>query len=566
MYKTAIARQRRNKRIYKKFVKYFALKKWTFKKFERASFKFAASILLVAMSVGTLGISKTNSFYNDEESSIENVFQASMLGISLSGFNVSDVVFPGDATTTAITLSKSNSAGLDYKYIASTTIIGTDQTACNYMTISASNSSQNYSDVSLKDFISGTGISTDPAQWDFIFTVVSVVPAGDLGKVCNFKIIYKAWQTDFPDNSGGFNDVAEMTGSITIGQVIPDEPSLGNVVINEIMWMGSQPSSDHGSTADEWVELRNMTSEEIDLSGWKIENLGTNPNSTITIPSGTIAANGYFLIANYPAVNSAINSSIAVDFNATTIQLLNSGEILILKDAGGNTIDETPSGNWAAGDNTGAEHKSMERNMIPGDGTFTASWHTCIAGGCSTADFWKSIGINYGTPRSVNLSENDPTMPDYTDQNWSYTIGWESDDNDIIDDSERVAISGFGGGGGDSIAQDMEINETTLPVIEPQPSPEAPADTEVVAGKMAGEDEPATAPTVPEEPAELVTEPEPAIEPEEISEAPSPSQGEGVGDEVVNEPAIIVEPITEPEPAVSEPTAPVEPPTIEPTI
>ncbi|MCD6334669.1 MAG: lamin tail domain-containing protein, partial [Candidatus Latescibacteria bacterium] len=37
----------------------------------------------------------------------------------------------------------------------------------------------------------------------------------------------------------------------------------GDVVINELMWMGSTASS-----ADEWIELRNTTDSEILLSGW----------------------------------------------------------------------------------------------------------------------------------------------------------------------------------------------------------------------------------------------------------------------------------------------------------
>ena len=39
------------------------------------------------------------------------------------------------------------------------------------------------------------------------------------------------------------------------------EPAYQDVVINEVMWMGS---SSH--TADEWIELRNMTSHDIDFS------------------------------------------------------------------------------------------------------------------------------------------------------------------------------------------------------------------------------------------------------------------------------------------------------------
>ncbi|MBU2213295.1 lamin tail domain-containing protein, partial [Patescibacteria group bacterium] len=40
------------------------------------------------------------------------------------------------------------------------------------------------------------------------------------------------------------------------------------VVINELMWMGSNIS-----TADEWIELANNSSEEISLNGWSLNYL-----------------------------------------------------------------------------------------------------------------------------------------------------------------------------------------------------------------------------------------------------------------------------------------------------
>jgi len=46
----------------------------------------------------------------------------------------------------------------------------------------------------------------------------------------------------------------------------------GDVVINEIMWMGSV-----GNSNDEWIELRNMTDADINLSGWKIDGAGSEP-------------------------------------------------------------------------------------------------------------------------------------------------------------------------------------------------------------------------------------------------------------------------------------------------
>lgn len=74
------------------------------------------------------------------------------------------------------------------------------------------------------------------------------------------------------------------------------------VVINEIAWMGTQASS-----SDEWIELYNKTSKDIDLAGWILESPDGSPkiefdenyknkvkNNESKIP--TIKAKSYFLL------------------------------------------------------------------------------------------------------------------------------------------------------------------------------------------------------------------------------------------------------------------------------
>ncbi|MCL5409757.1 MAG: lamin tail domain-containing protein [Patescibacteria group bacterium] len=195
----------------------------------------------------------------------------------------------------------------------------------------------------------------------------------------------------------------------------PDQINPGDVVINEIMWMGSSVS-----TADEWIELRNTTDHDIDIGQWTIDNAKHSGNDQIQIPaSKTISAQGFFLIANNPetSINTAL--SVSVDVVNNSLELLNSDNgNLILKDQNNQVIDQalgTPD--WAAGLNqtgTSPLHQSMERNDSPGDGLLTNSWHTCSSAGCTSTTFWDGPNTqNYGTPGSANLSANDPTAPDY---------------------------------------------------------------------------------------------------------------------------------------------------------
>lgn len=181
--------------------------------------------------------------------------------------------------------------------------------------------------------------------------------------------------------------------------------SPGDIVINEIMWMGSSTSS-----ADEWIELKNMRNFDIDLSNWKIDN-AVSGHGHLEIPSRYfIPALGYFLIANYDENSSHSNLRSHVDLKSTSLNLnnnyLTNGQ-LKLWDKDGNIIDLTPyseSASWPAGNNSQDLHQSMERKNDPGDGNQTSNWKTCSNILCSTSAFWDTTGKDFGTPGLSNIS------------------------------------------------------------------------------------------------------------------------------------------------------------------
>jgi hypothetical protein len=204
----------------------------------------------------------------------------------------------------------------------------------------------------------------------------------------------------------------------------------GDVIINEVMWMGSTESSD-----DEWIELYNDTGSEIDLSNWVLENAG---NGDLTLPEGSsIPAGGYFLIGNFASDDgdSALSdSNVSVDWVTTDLELDNSGEALVLKDYLDNTIDETPSGSWPAGED-GDQNKSMERDDVSGDGSNPANWHTCTDAECNDTTYWDVEGDDYGTPASENHSEGDAV------------VSTESASDEGGSDAGDAADAGDGSGG-----------------------------------------------------------------------------------------------------------------------
>jgi len=195
-----------------------------------------------------------------------------------------------------------------------------------------------------------------------------------------------------------FSDTETQTNN-TISTATSFGPNPGDVVINEIMWMGSQ-----GNSADEWIELRNMTNRTIDLSNWVVVNLGEGggPNANITIPSGkSIGPYGFFLISNDPKGTSIIN--IDPDFQTSSVSLQNNGEQLILKNSSGTVMDTAngSTGDWLAGEDPAGQNpkKSMERNSIPGNGIVAGSWHTA-----SMQVNLDLTAAELATPRAANSS------------------------------------------------------------------------------------------------------------------------------------------------------------------
>jgi hypothetical protein len=213
------------------------------------------------------------------------------------------------------------------------------------------------------------------------------------------------WHVQTCDVIYGCGDFSE-TWSLTVDRTI-EQGQEGDVVINEIMWMGSTSSA-----ADEWIELRNTTSGPINLKNWVITNAQDTSTPDLVLPALTIPADGYLLISNYDSTDPQSMLNVVPDLVTTTIEFVNTSEKLTLLDSTGKTIDQTPepSGNWVQGVNNSLK-QSMERNDIPESGLDSTNWHTCTDPLCNDTTYWDTEGDNYGTPKDQNHSLGDPTDP-----------------------------------------------------------------------------------------------------------------------------------------------------------
>ena len=141
-----------------------------------------------------------------------------------------------------------------------------------------------------------------------------------------------------------------------------------SVVINEIAWMGSLTNANA-----EWLELKNLSTAEVDLTGWTLNAADGQPKITL---SGKIPANGYFLLER---TNDETVPGITAN-QIYTGALGNNGEVLELKNAQGNLFDKIDNATgWSGGDNI--SKATMER---------------------APDNFWCTSKNSGGTPKSNN--------------------------------------------------------------------------------------------------------------------------------------------------------------------
>ncbi len=134
------------------------------------------------------------------------------------------------------------------------------------------------------------------------------------------------------------------------------------VVINEIAWMGTEQSH-----YDEWIELKNITDEAMDLRGWRLE---AEDGSPVIELDGEIAPQGFFILER---TDDSTLPGIKADLIYAGA-LSNQGETLRLIDKEGAVIDVVEAGEgWPAGDNQ--NKRAMERKTT-GLSAAEAGWQS----------------------------------------------------------------------------------------------------------------------------------------------------------------------------------------------
>ncbi|MDD4990200.1 MAG: DUF1566 domain-containing protein [Candidatus Pacebacteria bacterium] len=148
------------------------------------------------------------------------------------------------------------------------------------------------------------------------------------------------------------------------------EPSFEKVIFNEIAWMGGKNSS-----ADEWIELKNISVKPIDLNGWQIFN--KSQGMKIVLATSSVVAPGGFWLLERTDDNSA--PLVKADLIYTGA-ITNSDETLYLVSPNCILQDKAQAKPyWLEGDNSTKE--TMERTQFFG---------------------WQTSSVVGGTPKATN--------------------------------------------------------------------------------------------------------------------------------------------------------------------
>jgi len=160
------------------------------------------------------------------------------------------------------------------------------------------------------------------------------------------------------------------------------------IVINEIAWMGTEVSY-----SDEWIELYNDSSRDVDLSEWI---LSIQDKKDIEL-SGSISAGSYFLIERTD--DDSVPSIVADLVFSFGTGLSNTSAVLILKNNSNEIIDTVNAGEgWSAGDNSTKE--TMQKSDL--------SWVTGLGTPRS-----QNIGVSDSGEESNSEESSDPIWPEY---------------------------------------------------------------------------------------------------------------------------------------------------------
>ena len=223
--------------------------------------------------------------------------------------------------------------------------------------------------------------------------------------------------------NGQTNDSTNWVTSLDESGNTPGlENSINNVpsydrnalIINEIMY-------DPFTGVGEYVEFYNLSSESVNVGGWKFEDENGNINK-LSQTSFVIPSKEYFILASDSTAFTYFNLFEYPYKNivgASSLGLVNTGELILLKDVRGNVIDSVfYSDKWNNRNIASTKGKSLERINPNLNGNDPLNWSTSVNSLGGTPGNQNSIfaeNLNQSTNISVNPNPFSPDNDGFED-------------------------------------------------------------------------------------------------------------------------------------------------------
>ncbi|MEX0918237.1 MAG: lamin tail domain-containing protein [Candidatus Paceibacterota bacterium] len=294
---------------------------------------FAALMLLFVLG----GMPNTaQAYFGDQETSEENVFSASSLGIAAA-------VLDEDDDFREVEIVVDEDSDVEYRLTGSYS----GSFCGNADVLIQQNGNEVYNGPLIGFSASAPTLlaSSGSDQWRFNFSPID--GNGDDGD-CIVTWSYEANQNGYAYGQAFFDvetDQHTINGA-ALGVVPPPAPSPtgpSSVTINEVMY----DLATGDDTAREWVEVYNGSGAPVDLSGWTFVENGTQHGMTLDSGTTTLASGEYALIVDDPAGFAGDHSVSGVSIFDSSFEMANSAtSTLELRDSTDtviDTIDLTPA-------------------------------------------------------------------------------------------------------------------------------------------------------------------------------------------------------------------------------
>lgn len=238
----------------------------------------------------------------------------------------------------------------------------------------------------------------------------------------------------------------------------PPPHVVGAIVINEVL---ANPAAVLDSVG-EWFEIINVTSAPVSLQGWTIVSSGDAPH-TITAPL-TVPAGGYAVLGRKadPDLNGGVVLAYSYHAGEATLNLSNSSDVLVLRDAAGATVDSVT---WAAAPPNGASRALISATSVnidmlgsawnqavsifgDGDKGTPGEPNTTVTGG--EPGVVASITVSINTPRQIPVGYTKPAFTTARDGQgnnvFPVVYTWSSSDPSVATVDSLGYVRGIGVG------------------------------------------------------------------------------------------------------------------------